>query len=406
MEQLRLGIVRGIFSSSFSIAQILESFSLSLILALFVVGCAAPGEPIVRRPAVAQGVNDLAAKQTGNSVMLTLTLPKETIEGNPLRQAPEIKVYREFLPAAPASPASAARPAAPNQLILTVTPQMQAQYREGNRLRIPASLAASDVSAFAGEIAVYMVRTRISTRDSADSNLAEALILPSALPIEDLHAQVTKTGIELSWTPAATPSKSTLGPMTIRYRVYRTQGASATAQGGLTLGAQPNPAAPAFTLLGETASPSFNDANFTFDLTYEYTVRSVARYGAGEVESENSTPLIVTPRDTFPPDAPMELVAAVVPAGGGEPLRVDLSWDISPEADVAGYNVYQSEEEQAAGKRMNSQPLPTPVFRDISVLAGHRYFYRVTAVDRSGNESTPSAAVAVTLPGASEQEKK
>lgn len=406
MEQSRLGIVRGIFSSDFSIGHILESLSLSLILALFAVGCAAPGEPIARRPAIAQGVNDLAAKQTGNSVMLTFTLPKETVEGNPLRQAQEIIVYREFLPAAPASLASAARPAAPNQLILTVTPQMQAQYREGNQLRIPTPLAASDVSGHAGRNAVYMVRTRISSGDSADSNLAEALILPAALPIEDLHAQVTKSAIELSWTPAATPPASALGQVTIRYRVYRTQGASATTPGGSTRGAQPNAAAPAFTLLGETASPPFNDTNFTFDLTYEYTVRSVAHYDAGEVESEDSTPLILTPRDTFPPDAPMELVAAVVPAGGGEPLHVDLSWEISSESDVAGYNVYQSEEEQAAGKRMNSQPLPTPAFRDISVLAGHRYFYRVTAVDRSGNESAPSAAVAVTLPGASEQEKQ
>jgi hypothetical protein len=406
MEQLRLGIGRGILASKFSVGHFLDAVGLSLILAVFLAGCAAPGEPIARQPVVAQGINDLSARQTGNSVVLTFTLPKETIQGNPLREAPEIKIYREFMPAAPASPASTAQPAAPDQLIFTVTPQIEAQYRDGNRLRVPTPLAASDVSAHAGENAVYMVRTRISTRDSADSNFAEALILPAPLPIEDLHAQVTKFAIELSWTAAQTPSAGTLGRVTIGYRVYRTQGASARTPGGASGGAQPNAAAPAFALLGETTSPSFNDANFTFGLTYKYTVRSVAHYDAGEVESEDSVPLIVTPRDTFPPAAPMGLVAAVVPAGGGEPLHVDLSWDISPEKDVAGYNVYQSEEEHAAGKRVNSQPLPTPAFRDISVVAGHRYFYRVTAVDRSGNESTPSAAVAVTLPGASEQEKQ
>lgn len=163
---------------------------------------------------------------------------------------------------------------------------------------------------------------------------------------------------------------------------------------------------PAFTLLGETSSPSFSDASFTFGTTYEYAVRSMARYDAGEVESEDSAPLIVTPRDTFPPAAPEGLVAAVVPANGNEGALVDLSWKISPEPDVAGYNAYRGDEESAVGKRVNSELLPTPAFRDISVLAGHQYFYRVTAVDRSGNESVASAAVAVTLPGANEQEKK
>jgi len=35
--------------------------------------------------------------------------------------------------------------------------------------------------------------------------------------------------------------------------------------------------------------------------------------------------------------------------------------------------------------------LPAPVYRDMSVQPGYRYWYSVTAVDRAGNESTPSA---------------
>jgi fibronectin type 3 domain-containing protein len=33
--------------------------------------------------------------------------------------------------------------------------------------------------------------------------------------------------------------------------------------------------------------------------------------------------------------------------------------------------------------------LLAPAFRDMPVVLGHHYFYRVTAVDRAGNESEP-----------------
>jgi len=42
--------------------------------------------------------------------------------------------------------------------------------------------------------------------------------------------------------------------------------------------------------------------------------------------------------------------------------------------------------------------LLTPAFRDMNVQPGRRYFYTVTAVDRSGNESPVSEAVAGSVP--------
>jgi fibronectin type 3 domain-containing protein len=77
---------------------------------------------------------------------------------------------------------------------------------------------------------------------------------------------------------------------------------------------------------------------------------------------------------------------------------VELSWAISPETDNAGYNVYRSEQVGVLGTRLNAEPLLTPAFRDMNGLPGRRYFYSVTAVDRSGNESAPSAAVSEGVP--------
>jgi len=75
---------------------------------------------------------------------------------------------------------------------------------------------------------------------------------------------------------------------------------------------------------------------------------------------------------------------------------VDLSWSISPETDVAGYRVYRSESEGARGDTL-SELLPTPAYRDASVQPGRRYWYSVTAVDRSGNESDPSPQILVVI---------
>ncbi|HEV2489423.1 MAG TPA: hypothetical protein VGT03_06425 [Candidatus Acidoferrales bacterium] len=403
MENRSSGIVRGRLALPLSLLLMLDFLGLSA--SLIPAGCAAPGAPIARQPVVAEGINDLAAQQTGNSVVLTFTAPKETVQGIPLQAPPEIRIYREFL-ATPRNAGETAQPPTPQQLILTVTSQTEMQYREGNRLRIPTAVGASDVTAHAGEDAVFMVRTRISTRDSADSNLTAVHILPAAGPIEDLHAHVTKSAIELTWTAPQIPPAGTLGPAVIRYRIYRTQVKAASPLAGSAGRTGQSIPAAAYLLLGETASLAFDDASFTFGLTYQYTVRSVAHYNAGEVESEDSKPLEVTPRDTFPPAAPKGLIAAVVPASGSEASHIDLSWDISPESDVSGYNVYRSEAELTPGNQMNPQLLLTPTFRDISVVSGHQYFYRVTAVDRSGNESVPSAAIAVTLPGPNEQEKE
>ncbi|HKQ85727.1 MAG TPA: fibronectin type III domain-containing protein, partial [Candidatus Acidoferrales bacterium] len=72
---------------------------------------------------------------------------------------------------------------------------------------------------------------------------------------------------------------------------------------------------------------------------------------------------------------------------------IDLSWAINPETDLAGYNVYRSEKADISGTQLNSQLLPTPAFRDMNAVPGQSYYYTVTAVDRTGNQSAPSAAV-------------
>lgn len=123
--------------------------------------------------------------------------------------------------------------------------------------------------------------------------------------------------------------------------------------------------------------------------------------GTNTTESADSKLLVVTPKDVFPPSAPQGLVVVYVPAVADAPAHLELSWPISPEPDIAGYNVYRSEE-GIPPKRLNPQLLLTPAFRDMSAMPGRHYTYSVTAVDRAGNESPASSPVSVGFPDANQ----
>ncbi|MHA2609775.1 MAG: Ig-like domain-containing protein [bacterium JZ-2024 1] len=96
-----------------------------------------------------------------------------------------------------------------------------------------------------------------------------------------------------------------------------------------------------------------------------------------------------------PPSAPRNLRSS---AGDG---RVYLEWQPSPEQDVAFYNIYRN--------TFNSVP-PTPQYflarvahpqtnyLDLAVTNNTTYYYVVTAVDTSGNESGPSNMTFPTTP--------
>jgi fibronectin type 3 domain-containing protein len=140
--------------------------------------------------------------------------------------------------------------------------------------------------------------------------------------------------------------------------------------------------------LGESAETVYQDREFRFDHTYFYRVRAVFKQGSQSAETEDSTSVGFTPRDTFPPGAPSGLTG-IYTAG-----RVELVWNSNSESDLAGYNVYRRADSEAP-QRINSDLLGTPTFHDGSAEAGHTYSYWITAVDVASNESSRSESVEV-----------
>ncbi len=90
-------------------------------------------------------------------------------------------------------------------------------------------------------------------------------------------------------------------------------------------------------------------------------------------------------RDVTPPAVPTGLVAT--PAEG----KVWVDWNDNGESDLVGYNVYRSTTSGSGyGKLNGSLPvdhLTISEYLDASVTNGTTYYYAVTAVDSSGNES-------------------
>lgn len=381
------------------------------LFSLFLGGCAAPGEPTERKPPVPRAVTDLAARQSGNDVVLTFTVPRETVDHRPLEQPPAIEIYRDFeMP----SGTGEARPATPTNptLLVTIPAAMVDRYIERDQVRYTDSLQASDFASHADAVVVYVVRTRASAKKaSLDSNLAGLRVYPVPDPIGDVKAEVTHTAVVLTWTP---PQKTRVGaaPPVAGYRIYRGEvepGTAVSASATAAAATGPAPAASEampgnlrlkspLAKIGESDSAMFRDTQTEFGKTYVYSVRSVVDYTGAEVESADSNLAVVTPRDTFPPAAPQGLVVVLVPAQGDTPAHLELSWTAGPEPDIAGYNVYRSEQVGILGTRANTELLLAPAFRDMNVMMGHDYFYSVTAVDRSGNEGPSSVAVSGGLP--------
>ncbi len=378
-------------------------------------GCASPSEPIERKPPVPQPVADLAAQQVGNSVAITFTVPTEAVDRRSLDQPPAIEIFRDFEPPAAASTvagaasASKTAPAAPTVLLVTIPSAMVDTYVAQDHFRYFDALKPEEFSQHPpGSVAVYAVRTRTSQKkESAPSNIAALRIYALPDPIDDLKAEVTHSGIQLTWTP---PTKTLAGPAppTASYRIFRAESqptASTQPPSAPSTAAQTTQAAPGAPLIkiAETQSPNYLDVPIQFGNTYAYSVRAVVLLEGHELESADSNRITIVARGTFPPAAPQGLLVVFVPAQAAEPAHLELSWAISSETDLAGYNVYRSEQAGGVqGTRLNTELLPTPAFQDMNAVPGRAHFYSVTAVDRSGNESPASTAVSGTVPAESQ----
>jgi hypothetical protein len=356
---------------------------------LSVVACGAPGEPTPPAPPIPAAVTDLSARQRGDNVQLTFSLPQKSTTGDRLAETPAIEVLR-------GSTKDDGTPDAKTfRIVETIPGELVAKDPKEDHIEVADPVSPEETRAHPGMSVAYELRTRVSKkRASANSNAVVLKLYPVPEPIVTLETHLSEAAVELSWVPPTKTSGGELLTGIANYRVYRGEIDPSSADAAAKDLAQAKWRVK-LTLLGPAESPNYRDAGFEFGKTYVYVVRSAVLPAGEVIESGDSAPAVAAPVDTFPPAAPTGIVAALLPGASEGSLQVDLSWAINSETDLAGYRVYKSEREGTRGTPITAEVLLTPSVRDSSVQPGRHYWYTVTAVDRAGNESAPSQQIAV-----------
>ena len=355
----------------------ITTVSLALLLAqaaglCVLLGCGVQGPPRPPRLEVPGRITDLTVDQVGRNLEIRFTRPQQAQDGERLTKPLEIEILRAQIPPGLKEPKSP-----PLAVWIWLQPAQWAAYTKDRRVSYPAGLSEDEFKNWQAADSLIAIRTL--TRglwhrplEGEVSNPVRLRLLDVSGPVDNVESKTTEKAIELSWRPPAKTLAGVAVKWLAGYRVYR----SSTGKPG------------SFQLVGESKAPPYIDHDFEFGHAYSYEVAAVFKEDGTTAESEASQPYEVIPRDIFPPARPTGLTSLYVNGAA------ELVWTANTEKDLAGYYVYRREDGEQP-RRLNKELLRTPILRDASVQPSHTYFYRVTAVDLSGNESQPSEEVEV-----------
>jgi hypothetical protein len=310
-----------------------------VLLALAALGaasCGYVGEPLPPLANVPGRIADLSALQLGNKLIVQFTVPKTTTEGFNIKT--------------------------PLQIDLRIGPggePFDQGYWENNARKVPPAPIENGAARYevptmewtGKEVVVGVRATGSNGKVSGWSNLVSVPVVPAPQIPQDLRVDNTAEGLRLSWRA---PEKD--------FRVLRRTGQET------------------FRPLADISQPTYTDTTTQFGEQYTYQIQGLVKLGDNQLaRSEPSAEISFTPIDKFPPTVPTSLRAIAAPAS------IELSWDRNNESDFASYRVYRSVG-GGAFERVTETDIPT--FSDRNLEAGKTYRYQVSAVDRSGNESS------------------
>jgi hypothetical protein len=127
--------------------------------------------------------------------------------------------------------------------------------------------------------------------------------------------------------------------------------------------------------------PAGQSANFTVTFTPQSS--GVASSSAAFVSNASNSPGSATVTGTG--------IAAPV-------YSVSLSWNASSSPNISGYNVYRRTGSSGSFVKINTALDALTSYNDVSVSDGQTYYYETTAVNSSGEESSPSTSVQAVIP--------
>jgi hypothetical protein len=351
-----------------------------LALLACLVACGKRGDPLPPLRKTPPPVAGLRVAQRGDEVEISGAAPRASVDGVPI-PALEVEILRAEGESPPEKGLKLRLPAAPGETFTAVVPLPEA----GTTLRVAA---------------------RVLSKGGASARtppVAFTAQVPPAAPT-GLRARLAAAGVRLEWQgerprPVAPPSPAPPAPSPSPSRPAPPAASPAPAS--------PSPPPPfpgGFSVYrrgrhggyGPPLSAKPVEDNFFDDTTAPlgaelcYVVRAVASL-APLVESARSEEACLTVRDVAPPAPPTGLGVLARPSG------LEVSWSPSTDTDIALYRLYRAAG-RATESRVAEVPASETALLDTEALPGTEYRYRVTAVDKDGNESAPSAPAEGRLP--------
>jgi predicted phage tail protein len=358
---------------------------LHLLLAVVVLaalGCGKRRPPLPPVERVQQRTELLSGAQQGNEVILSWPAPQRNAPNSSVQSIRRIDVYR--LAEKPGAPLALTEDefAARATLVGSVTYDQIKTAGDTLTYHDPLELGGQPTRLR------YAIRyVNASGQRAAFSNFLT--IEPAARiaqpPTLQAPAKVTEDAITISWTPPAANIDGSTPVNLLGYNVYRMD------ESQTEMNQTPVNSA----LVSGT---TYVDQHFKFGNDYRYIVRAVSLgTGGAQVESLNSNPVPVEPRDVFPPAPPEKPSIAPDPSFG----RLAIFFAATKETDIAGYTIYRSTDPNLPKQnwtRLNPELLTRTNFRDDKVESGKTYYYYIVAVDNAGNVSQPSEVASETVP--------
>ena len=376
-------------------------------LAAILTGCASVGAPLPPSLELIKPPTDLRATRKGDRVFLSWAVPTRTMDHQTVRHRGPTLICRGLevamsecgTPVGSVPPGAVAQNSAVSKTNSKTSSRTQATYVD----QLPKDLIDSGLhrgpSRGLLQTVTYAVEPlNSSARAAGLSNQVQVLMAPTLPPPADFHAELTSTGVKLTWKGELLSLP--LSAVHYFYRVYRRQAGSEehTVVGSVERGFD--------------AHPALVDQTFAWEKHYEYWINVVTVVQADshsctngnsagacveqvEIEGDDSPFQSVFTHDTFPPAVPSGLQAVF--SGPGQKAFIDLIWAPDTEADLTGYNVYRHEAGTQPA-RVNTDLVKSPAYRDADVASGRTYFYSVSAVDGAGNESARSEETSEQVP--------
>ena len=314
--------------------------------ALLLQSCGTVGEPLYPALNIPSRVTDLTAVERGDRIEINFTIPPLTTEGLALKEIGSVELRVGPVPDGAFNLNNWANAA--TRVELRSPEQPGAVHTE------------SPVQAFIGKDVMVGVRlANAKGRNSEWSNLVNLSIAPPLARPADFKATAEPQGVSLTWS----------APVAMQFRLFR------------QAEQEQKPSQ-----LGTSTETNYLDTTAEYGKTYQYYVQSIRE----KAESDTTGPVVITPKDIFPPRVPTGLTAS---AGVG---AIELAWERNTEPDFKEYRVYRAE---AGGQFTQiAEGLEAPSYSDRKIESGKKYRYRITAVDQAGNTSDPCDAVEVTAP--------